>query len=263
MQVNKLSQSDVNKQLKANQLEGYQNAVSMDKQRATQSSTTQGGIRWNVTREKNEDTKANPMMDTDHVRISSIRSLDSGDSNAMIAHSFGIKIGLDEKQEELVDKYIKYFLQAKSYNYIVAKFASLKAAFLLQVLSSLGVTIPDLQKMQKKALDGALDENEILFEENEYNAEMIALLGGSGKRVKKELQIMDEIRDQLTTQMANFGKQDHYTEEKILSVKLKVCKRIRDEFQKEKDTLEYQKNYYFMNKDLTQTRSKSLLRNHT
>jgi hypothetical protein len=42
--------------------------------------------------------------------------------------------------------------------------------------------------MQKKALQGAIDENEILFEENEYNAEMISLLGGSGKKLKNKIE---------------------------------------------------------------------------
>jgi len=110
--------------------------------------------------------------------------------------------------------------------------------------------------MQKKALTEASDDNEILFEENAYNAEMICILGGSSKKMQKDLAVMDEIKTQLVTQMHKLGKPDYYDEERQLTIMIKVCKRIRDEFLKEKHLLEYQRDYTFINKDMVQGKSK-------
>lgn len=254
MHVNKVTPHEVQKQVKANELEGYQKANAFDSQNKGIKSFQESGIRWNIIKDTDNKLKANPLLETDHVSISSIRKFDKTVSTTMIAHKFGYKIGLKEKKEILIDKYIKNFLQARSHNYIVAKFAQLKSAFLMQTLSNIGVTIPELQKLQKKALEDARDENELLFEENEYNAEMLCVIGGSGKRLKRELQVMDEIRTQLITQMNKLDVPDYYTEEKIINLQIKSCKKIRDEFQKEHDFLDYQRNYYFINDDQVKQR---------
>ena len=259
MNLNKVTPLDVQKQMKANQLEGYQKALEHDRHQEAAKTVAQSGIRWNITKTKDNEMQANPLLDVDHVTISSIRKFDKTISAQIIAHKLGYKISLEDRKEILIDKYLKNFLQSKSHNFIVAKFAELKAAFLGQLLTNIGVTIPELQKMQKKALKGAEEENELLYEENEYNSEMICILGGSGKKLKKELKIMDEIRTQLETQMANLGKPEHYSQEKIINGKLKVCKRIRDEFMKEKDLLEYQRDYFYLNKDKIKTKETNIL----
>ena len=47
---------------------------------------------------------------------------------------------------------------------------------------------------------------------------------------------------------------NHYTQVKIVEFKLRACQRIKEEFQKEKDNLEYQRDYYFVNKDAIKSR---------
>lgn len=257
MGINPILSHDAQRQLKANQFEGYQQAIQQENGQQVVTKTLQhAGIKWSISRSKEDGVKINPIMESDHVILTSVRRPGETASAAMVSHKLGYKISLDQKKELLIEKYLKNFVQAKSHNYIVSKFAQLKSSFLAQLLSNIGVTIPELQKMQKKALEGAIDENELLFEENEYNAEMICALGGSGKKLKKELQIMEEIRTQLITQMTNLGKPDHYNEESQLLMKIKVCKRIRDEFTKEKNLLEYERDYNYLNADGVKTRDR-------
>jgi hypothetical protein len=256
--INQILSHEAQRQLKANQFDGYQKAIQEENWQKSGTKTIQhAGIKWSITRSKEDGVKINPIMETDHVILTSIRKTDSSAAASMVAHKLGYKISLDQNKEVLIEKYLKNFIQAKSHNYIVAKFAQLKSSFLAQLLSNIGVSIPELQKMQKKALQGAAEENELLFEENEYNAEMICALGGSGKKLKKELQIMDEIRTQLMTQMTNLGKADFYNEERQLLMKIKVCKRIYDEFKKEKDLLEYERDYHYLNAEGVKTREET------
>ena len=246
-------------QVKANQFEGYQQAIHAEQQlRSAPKTIEHAGIKWSISGSKKEGIKVNPILETDHVILTSVRKTDATAASTMVAHKLGYKISLDQKKEILIEKYLKNFIQGKSHNYIVSKFAQMKGSFLSQLLSNMGVTIPELQKMQKKALQGAADENELLFEENEYNAEMIAALGGSGKKLKKELQIMNEIRTQLVTQMANLGRPEYYDEERQLQMKIKVCKRIFDEFKKEKDLLEYERDLNYFTAEGVKTREDSV-----
>jgi hypothetical protein len=250
MVIQKINGIDLSRQLKANNLDAYKQALASEAQSKDNiKSSTESKIKWNVVNKRDGTKTIDPLMDTDHVKLSSIRQIDQSISATVIAHKMGYKINLQEKMEVLKDKYIKNYLQSKSHNFMVAKFAELKTAFLSQTLSNLGITPPELQKMQKKALKGAQEENELLFEENEYNEEMIFVIGGSPKKIKKEIRIMDEIRQQLATQMTKLGKPNYYSQEHLLFIKLKACKKMQEEFQKERDNLQYQKDYHFINKD--------------
>ncbi|MEK6557924.1 MAG: hypothetical protein AABZ14_06455 [Candidatus Margulisiibacteriota bacterium] len=241
--------------MKANQFDGYKEAVERDRmEQDPQKKMSSLRLKWDTVK-TNDSTKINPIFDsTDHVMVSGIRQKDSSVSSRIVSHKLGYKINLSEQKDNLIDKYIKSFIQSKSHNYIVSRFAQFKSSFLAQLLSLLGVTIPELQKLQKKALKSTKDENELLFEENEYNAELICIIGGSSKKLKKELQIMDEIRTQLITQMTNIGKGDYYSENHVLFIKIKVCKRILEELKREVDFLQYQRDYYYLNKDGVQHR---------
>ncbi len=250
MVIQKINNIDIGRQLKTNNLEAYKQALEQEaRDKEAVKNAPDSKIKWNIVKNDDGTKKINPLMETDHVKISSIRQLDKSVSASVIAHKMGYKIDLKEKLEILQDKYIKNYLQSKSHNFMVAKFAELKSAFLAQTLTNLGVSLPELQKMQKKALKGAQEENELLFEENEYNEEMIYVIGGSPKKIKKEVRIMDEIRQQLATQMSKLGKPSYYTTEKSLSIKVRACKKMLEEFQKERDNLQYQKDYHFINKD--------------
>lgn len=249
--VHNLSHADAQKDVQTDKSEVW-GQIDALKQQQMEKPVQHSGIKWNLTKsvEKTEvnNSSVDPIMESDHVHISSIRRFDKTVKASVIAHRLGYKIGLNERIDILKDKYIKNFIQARSHNFIVAKFAEFKAAFLGQILANLGVTLPELQKLQKQALKSSAEENELLFEENEYNAEMISIIGGSAKRIRKELKIMQEVRNQLTLQMTRLGQSEYYSDEKVLEIKLKVCRRIKDEFIKERDLLCYQKDYLFLTK---------------
>lgn len=250
MVIHKINNLDLGRQLKANNLDAYKQALAQEAQdKNTLQPNNDSKIKWNIVKNADDGQKINPLMDTDHVKLSSIRQMDKSLSANVIAHKMGYKINLQEKKDILKDKYIKNFLQSKSHNFMVSKFAELKTAFLAQTLTNLGISSPELMKMQKKALKDAVEENELLFEENEYNEEMIYVIGGSPKKIKKEVKIMDEIRQQLATQIAKLGKPGYYDQEKVLFIKLKACKKMAEEFKKERDNLQYQKDYHCINKD--------------
>ncbi|MDD4526638.1 MAG: hypothetical protein PHF25_01215 [Candidatus Margulisbacteria bacterium] len=254
MVIHKINNVDLSRQLKANNLDAYKQALEKEAQtRESAIASSNSKIKWNIVKKDDGTKKIDPLLETDHVKLSSIRQMDKSVSANVIAYKMGYKINLQEKIETLKDKYIKNFLQSKSHNFMVAKFAELKTAFLSQTLSNLGLAPPELMKMQKRALKGAQEENELLFEENEYNEEMIYVIGGSPKKIKKEVRIMDEIRQQLATQMNKLGKTNYYSQEHALTIKIKVCKRMREEFQKERDNLQYQRDYHFINKDAVST----------
>jgi hypothetical protein len=248
MVLNKVTNSEhVSKKLKVNNLESYKKAL--EKEKNDSKDLSESKIKWNIVKQDDGTRKIDPMLENDHVNISSIRQIDKSISANVIAHKLGYKINLEEKIDILKDKYIKNYLQSKSHNYMVAKFAELKTSFLSQTLSNLGVSTKELSDMQKKALKNAQEENELLFEENEYNEEMIFIIGGSSKKIQKEISILAEIREQLIAQMNKLGKSNYYTETNILNKKLNACKKIQEELLKEKNNLQYQRDYYSINKN--------------
>ena len=80
----------------------------------------------------------------------------------------------------------------------------------------------------------------MLFEENEYNAELLGVIGGSKKQMKAQARVLGEIRNQLMVQAANLGLDQYYNKEKILEIKLLQCRKILEKFMEEKTNLEYQ-----------------------
>lgn len=155
----------------------------------------------------------------------------------------GYKINISEKLESFKDDYVKNYIQTKSHNYLLSKFALLKVAFLGQMLSMLGVTSEDIKKLQKQAMESAIDENMNLFKENEYNSELIEIVGGPKRQVKAQKKAIGEIRRQLTTQAVNLGLGHYYTQRKILEIQLDQSRAILDNFREEKDHLAYQLEY--------------------
>jgi len=155
----------------------------------------------------------------------------------------GYKISLSEKLENFKDSYVKNYIQAKSHNYLLSKFALLKVAFLGQMLSMLGVTSEDIRKLQKQAIETAIEENVNLFRENEYNSELIEIVGGPKKQVRAQRKAINEIRRQLTIQAQNLEIGHYYTQRKILEIQMDQSRAILDNFREERDNLAYQLEY--------------------
>ncbi len=153
---------------------------------------------------------------------------------------FGYKIDLTSKIAELKDSYVKNYTMTKSHNLMVARFSEFKAAAVGALLGMLGVPSDELENLQKKAVKDAIRQNQNLFEENEYNAELLGIIGGSKKQIKSQNRVMADIRNQLMVQAANLGMENHYTKEKILEIKLAQCRKILEKFMEEHNNLEYQ-----------------------
>jgi hypothetical protein len=160
-----------------------------------------------------------------------------------IVSIFGFKIDLSSKLEKYIDEYLKNYSLSRTHNLLVAKFAEFKVSYLGYLLSLLGISQEEIQKLQKKAVASSLTQNKALIEENEYNNELIAIIGGPKKQLRAQQRIMSELRRQLITNCERLGLQGYYTKEKIEEIQLEQCQKISLGFNEEKMNLEYQLNY--------------------
>ena len=157
---------------------------------------------------------------------------------------FGYKIDLSAKVEGFKEQYRKNYALTKSPNLMVKLFAAAKAAFYGSMLSLLGCKPQELKELRATAIADAIHQNKILFKENEYNGELLAIVGGgSKKQVRQQQRIIGEIRKQLITQAKNLGLKDHYTQARIMEIQLEQCQEILSKFKEEKSNLEYQLAY--------------------
>ena len=152
----------------------------------------------------------------------------------------GYKIDLTAKIEGFKESYTKNFALTKSHNLMVARFADFKTGALGALLSALGVPNDEIENLQKKAVREAINQNESLFAENEYNDELLSIIGGSKKRMRSQNKVMGDIRGQLMIQAKNLGIENRYTRERILELKLTQCRKILEKFVEERSNLEYQ-----------------------
>ncbi len=197
-------------------------------------------IRWEV---ENKDGKLNlkAVPVTTDVDISFVNL--TKPSKAPVTASFlGIKVGeaLKGKVEGFKDDYQKFFVQSKSHNILMAKFAELRTGFLGMMLSMIGVTSEDLIKLQRQASGNAIAKNKALFEENEYTGELLSIMGGSKKYIRTQSAVVGEIRAQIVGQCERMGLKGYFSKEKVLQTQLEQCNKILGKFNEEKMTLEYQ-----------------------
>lgn len=151
-------------------------------------------------------------------------------------------INLATKTGQIMDSYSKQFIQARSHNVLYAKLAQMKCGFLLTLMGIMGVSWHEIEKLQKEALKGAVDDNLSNFEENEYNSEMLQVVS-MGKDLQKQLMVIDDVRQQLVKQMKNFGEDYAYTAIKVSEIQREQCKKVLDTFVQERENLNYQLDF--------------------
>jgi hypothetical protein len=159
-------------------------------------------------------------------------------SGEKILRLMGYKIDFTEKMESLKENYMRLYVESKSHNLLLAKFSQVKFGMLTGMLSLLGLSTKELQDLQKKALQGSIEENEQLFAQNEYNSEMLQIFG-TGKKDKRQQKIFDEVRNQIMMQMSALGQPNFFNQEKILNIKKEQVLKIRQDLSQEKQNLEY------------------------
>ena len=111
------------------------------------------------------------------------------------------------------------------------------------MLSWLGLPPLEIDTLTKKAIEGAIAENEKTMGENIYNIEITQILYGAGKKVKRALAMLLETEQQLIKQMGLLGKPDFWNKARLAEEHLKQCKKIQEEFQQERNQLAYQLEY--------------------
>jgi hypothetical protein len=208
--------------------------------------TPDPALRWSMV-SKNGKAEWQVIPDTYQTDFTTISTHDEEVAAPSLLNVLGYKIDLKAKIDHYTDNYIKSYALSRSHNLIVAKFAELKVAFLGYLLSILGVSSEEIQKLQKKAISNSIRENKLLFEENEFNGELINIIGGSRKQVRSQMRVVGEIRKQLVLQAKRLGMKDYYTQENILDTQTRQCQRILNKFQEEMMHLEYQLAYFCQN----------------
>jgi hypothetical protein len=172
-----------------------------------------------------------------------ISSIDLSNRSTKVLKEMGHKIDFMEKLPQLKTAYMQNMVQSKSANFFLAKFAQFKVGMMGRLLSLLGVPAEDIQKLRREAIEGAAEENVLLMAENIYNIEITELIYGRGRKAMQALALFKEIEFQLLKQMELLGKAQYWTKLRLLEEKMKQCKKIKDEFAKEKESLSYEKEY--------------------
>ncbi|MFA4905355.1 MAG: hypothetical protein WC645_02505 [Candidatus Margulisiibacteriota bacterium] len=203
----------------------------------------QSAIKWMVETEDGA-VKLKPLANTSQVDVTTV-SIFQDEVEAPTALKFlGHKIDISVKVAEFKENYVKNYTLTKSHNLMVARFAELKTAFFGYLLSLCGVASEDIKKLRDKALQDGIQQNKMLFEENEYNGELLSIVGGGGKKAMRAQQkVISEIRNQLIAQAKNLGLPSYYSQERILEIQITQCQRIMQKFGEEKVNLEYQLAY--------------------
>lgn len=203
-------------------------------------------LRWMVVAKEGK-TKVEALPNTFEVDFTTVSTRQESIEAPKLLRIFNYKIDLGAKIEAFKENYIKNCSLSKSHNLIVARFAEMKVGFYGFLLSMLGVASEEIEKLQKKAIRDAIRQNKILFEENEYNGELLSVIGGGGKQLKAQKRAIDEIRKQLTLHAQRLGMKGYYTRERVLEIQIKECQKILGGFVEEKMNLKYQLSYFGVN----------------
>lgn len=177
------------------------------------------------------------------VDVVNISGCEESFDSPVVLSLFGYKINLNDKIKAYMDNYMKNYALTRSHNLLMSKLSEFKVSYLGYILSMLGVTQEEIRKLQKKAITKTIEENKSLFEENEYNHELINIIGGSKKQVKSQVRIIGELRKQLTTQAERLGMKNYYSKQKLAEIQKDQCQKILSNFLDEKAYLDYQREY--------------------
>jgi hypothetical protein len=215
---------------------------------AKEAPRNEGAVNWLKIEQKDGELKLAAVANTTQVDVTSVNLHAEEVAAPQELKLFNYKIDLKARVEGFKESYVKNYSLSKSHNLMVARFAEMKAAFYSYLLGVLGVSSEDVRQLQKKAIEGSVKQNRQLFEENEYNSELLSIIGGGGKKkMRAQQKVIGEIRQQLIAQASNLGLGDHYTTRRIIEIQVEQCQKIMNKFREEKSGLEYQLKYYGVN----------------
>jgi hypothetical protein len=210
----------------------------------------ESAVKW-VVEHENGQLKLKPLANTSQVDVTTVSIYQDEVEAPSVLRFMGHQINISSKVAEFKENYVKNYTLSKSHNLMVARFAELKTAFFGYLLSLCGVTSEDIKKLRDKAVQDGIHQNKMLFEENEYNGELLSIVGGGGKKAMRAQQkVISEIRNQLIAQAKNLGLSNHYAQERILEIQITQCQKIMQKFGEEKVNLEYQLAYLGVQKSV-------------
>ncbi|MFH1428835.1 MAG: hypothetical protein ABIH39_03725 [Candidatus Margulisiibacteriota bacterium] len=155
--------------------------------------------------------------------------------------ALGYKIDMEAKKPGLIDDFKKEYLGSKSNNLLLARFSGFKASCMGAVLSKIGLSPKEIDDLKQEAIEEGVSEIEHTFAENEYNSELLEIVGSGRAKTKREQQsIVGEIRNQLMARMTALGKDGYYTEEKVIEIQLNQCHEILSRFKEEEQNIKYE-----------------------
>lgn len=172
-----------------------------------------------------------------------VSSVDLKNDGTQILRSMGHKIEYTSKLTQLKQNFMQNVVQSRTGNFFLSKYAQFKVGITGQLLSWLGLTPLEIDTLTKKAIEGAVAENEKMMGENIYNIEVTEVIYGKSKKVKRSLAMLFEIEQQLIKQMGLLGKTDYWSKARLAEEHLKQCKKIEEEFRQERNQLAYQLEY--------------------
>ncbi len=174
-----------------------------------------------------------------------LTSLDLKDRNVDSLKAIGYKIDLNDRLGQMKQTLMQSVVQSRSSNFFVSKYAEFKVGMLVRLLGLLGISPEELTAIQHQAIEDAIKENIQLMEENIYSLELTELVYGFGKKSRRNLKMFKEVQRQLIAQMSMLGRKEYWSEQRLAEENIRQVRRISEEFQKERDNLMYQYDYYF------------------
>ncbi len=157
----------------------------------------------------------------------------------------GYKIDYSDRLGQMRQALMQSVVQSRSGNYFVSKYAEFKVGVLVRLLGLLGVAPAELTAMQHQAIEDAIIENIQLMGENIYSLELTELVFGNSKKAKRNVKMFKEVQSQLIGQMKRLGRSDYWSATRIAEEHIRQVGKIKEEFEKERDDLSYQYDYYF------------------
>jgi hypothetical protein len=170
-------------------------------------------------------------------------SVDIQNDGNRILRLLGHKIDFNSRVDQLKQGFMQNVVQSRTGNFFLGKFAQFKVGVMVQLLTWLGIKPEEIETLKRGALQNAFKETESLIAENIYNMELTELIYGNSKKVRRTMAQFKEIEKQLMQKMIMLGKKDAWNKVKLLEERIRQCKKIEEEFQRERDQLLYQTDY--------------------
>ncbi|MBH38390.1 hypothetical protein CL658_05095 [bacterium] len=149
------------------------------------------------------------------------------------------KINFFERKDEFIEMYKYNLQQSKSHNVFTSRFARFKVGIVGQILTTIGIPIETLKKLQRESMKELFEENHANMKENIYHAELNEILHGKSKKTKRKIQLFVSLQQHLMIQMNNLGRLGFWSKQKLYEEKITQCEKIKEEFISEKKHLEY------------------------